>query len=542
MSWRTNNTRIRTGIDGIMWIPAGPSSDTSCVLQPCQCVNGDTGPVGYNGLVGATGPLGESTGPTGPRGDVGFPGQQGPTGLNGGIGVPGKIGPTGPTGIAGTPGLVGQTGLSGQVGPSGVGFANITGPLLGPTGGGNFNTAVGPTGAWTLPANTFLLTLEIGGAPGLGLQSGVGSPGGLGGNVFSTFTNPANGTIYNYYLGSAGGGGVGGVGDGGQSGFAGGDLAAIYIGPTEIMIAGGGGGAGGWYTDGGFGGVGCTGSTSAGGFGGTGNFAGLGGDGGGGGNNGIGGAGGGSSVFPGFPGISVSGGTGGGGIGAFSGGGGGGNGYGGGGGGGSTVDIVNSGGGGGGAGGSYSIDPGAVFSTSLSPIAYFSSTWVYYTDPVLQYNIAGNFVYYDTSTTAKTFVIQHPLQTNKYLVHACLEGPEAGVYYRGEAGIDKGKGKGKGKGDNVQHNYAEICLADYVEHLATEFTVIVTIANNKTEIIFPSLMATRVSKGKFRVYSDIVPCEFNYLVFGKRQSIETEPEKALSTLKGSMCSPYKYFL
>jgi hypothetical protein len=36
----------------------------------------------------------------------------------------------------------------------------------------------------------------------------------------------------------------------------------------------------------------------------------------------------------------------------------------------------------------------------------------------------------------KTFIIEHPIDTSKYLIHACLEGPEAGVYYRGKATID----------------------------------------------------------------------------------------------------------
>ena len=44
-----------------------------------------------------------------------------------------------------------------------------------------------------------------------------------------------------------------------------------------------------------------------------------------------------------------------------------------------------------------------------------------------------NGVYYDGDTntflsnSAKSFVIQHPINTNQYLVHACLEGPESGV-------------------------------------------------------------------------------------------------------------------
>ena len=39
-------------------------------------------------------------------------------------------------------------------------------------------------------------------------------------------------------------------------------------------------------------------------------------------------------------------------------------------------------------------------------------------------------------TGSKTFIIDHPTDANKHLVHVCLEGPEAGVYIRG-----KGKGK-----------------------------------------------------------------------------------------------------
>jgi len=36
------------------------------------------------------------------------------------------------------------------------------------------------------------------------------------------------------------------------------------------------------------------------------------------------------------------------------------------------------------------------------------------------------------SFAAKAFTIQHPEEEDKWLVHGCLEGPEAGVYYRGK--------------------------------------------------------------------------------------------------------------
>ncbi len=45
--------------------------------------------------------------------------------------------------------------------------------------------------------------------------------------------------------------------------------------------------------------------------------------------------------------------------------------------------------------------------------------------PVLTYNTTTNEI---SSNSAKTFVINHPTKPDSYLVHACLEGPEAGVY------------------------------------------------------------------------------------------------------------------
>ena len=55
------------------------------------------------------------------------------------------------------------------------------------------------------------------------------------------------------------------------------------------------------------------------------------------------------------------------------------------------------------------------------------------------------------ATGAKSFAIPHPLNPGATLVHACLEGPEAGVYYRGEGSLLNGT--------------AEILLPDYFESL-----------------------------------------------------------------------------
>jgi hypothetical protein len=44
-----------------------------------------------------------------------------------------------------------------------------------------------------------------------------------------------------------------------------------------------------------------------------------------------------------------------------------------------------------------------------------------------------------TRSVFKTFVIDHPLARNRYLVHAALEGPEGAVYYRGTAKLENGR-------------------------------------------------------------------------------------------------------
>jgi len=328
MSWRKNNGRSRTDIDGIMWVLEGPSSEVNCVPRRCICPKDATGPQGPTGINGLTGPAGDGSGPTGPTGPVG---NNGSNGLTGPQGQGGGIGPTGQTGIQGFTGQQGVTGPAGSAASMGP-----TGPT-GPDGDVGLQGFTGPTGADGLTGP-------------VGFTGQIGTPGSIG------------------VIGPQG-----------------------FTGPT---------------------------------------------------------------------------------------------------------------------GPSYGI-------TGITGIP---------SDPVLQYDVANQYVYYGV----KTFVIDHPLQTNKYLVHACLEGPEAGVYYRGSARINTG------------YNSAEIYLADYVEKLATEFTVYVTptINGSLPRIYFPKLLTSSICNGKFTVYSNISPCEFAYLVMGKRQAIEVEPEKALVEVKGE--GPYKW--
>jgi hypothetical protein len=129
----------------------------------------------------------------------------------------------------------------------------------------------------------------------------------------------------------------------------------------------------------------------------------------------------------------------------------------------------------------------------------------------------------------KTFVIEHPLDSSKYLVHSCLEGPEAGVYYRGTSRI-------------TNKNDVEIELPFYVSAIAYDFTVNLTpIYDGKRHLLSAdgkrrSLSTSLVENNKFKVYGD--NCEFFWIVYGKRFNIIVEPYKNDVTVKGD--GPYLY--
>ena len=125
---------------------------------------------------------------------------------------------------------------------------------------------------------------------------------------------------------------------------------------------------------------------------------------------------------------------------------------------------------------------------------------------IAPFNVAtrsGNLLIYDTSTREittsssntsalnKTFVIDHPLDNDKYLVHYCLEGPEVGVYYRGESKIENDK-------------YVEIELPHYVSKLAKKFSIQVTpIIEDEEDYdleISKTYYVSRVKNNTFKVF------------------------------------------
>jgi hypothetical protein len=138
-----------------------------------------------------------------------------------------------------------------------------------------------------------------------------------------------------------------------------------------------------------------------------------------------------------------------------------------------------------------------------------------------------NIIYYDDSDTekykytTKTFVIDHPIDTNKYLVHGCLEGPEAGVYYRGKDQI-------------TNDNSVTIYLPEYVEKMCTNMTIQITPIYNGHTII--NYNATEVVDNKFTVYGP--NGKFYWIVHGTRLEFEVEPLKENTLVKGD--GPYKW--
>jgi hypothetical protein len=127
-------------------------------------------------------------------------------------------------------------------------------------------------------------------------------------------------------------------------------------------------------------------------------------------------------------------------------------------------------------------------------------------------------------STFKTFVIPHPIQNDKFLVHACLEGPEVGVYYRGSDQINDGE------------NFKIIQLPNYVNHFGFDFTIHLTqkIDFDSEKVQFNNLIASNVKDGQFKVFGN--SCEFYWLIIGKRSEIIVEPNKNNVQVNGN--GPY----
>jgi hypothetical protein len=129
--------------------------------------------------------------------------------------------------------------------------------------------------------------------------------------------------------------------------------------------------------------------------------------------------------------------------------------------------------------------------------------------------VTGNFT---VTGGTKAFKIHHPAKPDRWLIHACLEGPENAVFYRGEGKTINGR--------------AEISLPDYFESLTlpSDRTVQLTIMVDDAEPVFGGQIAAgRVTNGKFKVYSTDPAARFYWEVKAIRRDLDrlaVEPEKS----------------
>ena len=90
----------------------------------------------------------------------------------------------------------------------------------------------------------------------------------------------------------------------------------------------------------------------------------------------------------------------------------------------------------------------------------------------------------------KTFIVDHPLDNDKYIVHATLEGPEGAVYYRGTSQLCNGK--------------VTISLPHYFEAFTRKEhrTIILTNIDGFDRIAIQSIDGEKIKDGNFVVVSD----------------------------------------
>jgi len=144
------------------------------------------------------------------------------------------------------------------------------------------------------------------------------------------------------------------------------------------------------------------------------------------------------------------------------------------------------------------------------------------TGKTLQWNSTTREVSY----MSKSFVKEHPVDRDRYLVHACLEGPENGLYYRGKGVVPENE-----KSVLVQ-------LPRYACLIGGDWTIQLTAQGS-----FNRFYATEVADDDgfvgFRVFAE-QPGKFYWIVHGRQKDkpLETEPWKADVVLRGQ--GPYTF--
>lgn len=131
----------------------------------------------------------------------------------------------------------------------------------------------------------------------------------------------------------------------------------------------------------------------------------------------------------------------------------------------------------------------------------------------------------------KTFIIDHPTDPQRYLVHATLEGPEGAVYYRGTARLRNGR--------------AEIELPPYFEALtrADGRTILLTNVDGFDMLAVRKIDGAKIRDGRFVVESNTPDSmqEFDWEVKAIRADgpdLRVEPRRDEIAVRGF--GPYTY--
>lgn len=135
----------------------------------------------------------------------------------------------------------------------------------------------------------------------------------------------------------------------------------------------------------------------------------------------------------------------------------------------------------------------------------------------LCYNNTTKEIAYGT----KTFIIDHPVDKDKYLVHACVESPNTELIYRG-------------KDEIINNEFVSIQIPDYALLIGFDWSINLTPIGKS----FNALSCSELNEenGTFDVYGN--NGKFYWTVYGQRTRFAVEPNKSELDVKGD--GPYKW--
>ena len=130
----------------------------------------------------------------------------------------------------------------------------------------------------------------------------------------------------------------------------------------------------------------------------------------------------------------------------------------------------------------------------------------------------------------KNFTIQHPVYPGKYLVHACLEGATADVYYRGKAEI------------GIAREFVNVKLPDYYCHIVEPGSS--TIQLTQVGRPFAHLGGEILERENIiRVWTDkiyLLKIQFYWEIKGKRKGTDFKVEPNKDEVEVKQWGPYTY--